>query len=33
MPVDLGNSWLEWLFARIQLDEAASIIQFELAEH
>jgi hypothetical protein len=26
-PIDLGDSWVAWLFARIQLDEAAKLIQ------
>jgi serine/threonine protein kinase/tetratricopeptide (TPR) repeat protein len=26
-PLDLGDSWVAWLFARIQLDEAAKLIQ------
>jgi len=26
-PVDLGDSWLGWLFARISLDEARALIQ------
>jgi serine/threonine-protein kinase len=26
-PVDLGDSWVAWLFARISLDEASTLIQ------
>jgi serine/threonine protein kinase/Tfp pilus assembly protein PilF len=26
-PVDIGESWVAWLFARISLDEAATLIQ------
>ena len=26
-PVDLGDSWLAWLFARISLDEATALIR------
>jgi len=26
-PVDLGESWVAWLFARISLDEASTLIQ------
>jgi len=26
-PVDLGDSWLNWLYARISLDEASALIQ------
>jgi hypothetical protein len=25
--VDLGDSWVAWLFARISLDEAAQLVQ------
>lgn len=30
-PVDLGDSWLAWLWARISLDEAEALVQPEAA--
>lgn len=26
-PVDIGEAWVAWLFARISLDEASTLIQ------